>query len=100
MIIKIKLNKLKKMLNSIAGVIKNKKKESIYAYLLIKIIKNKIFCVAVNEEIELITYDIYENYTEDIDVVLKFNFINEICKKTTDNDSNIYIKKKKEHNRD
>lgn len=94
MIIKLKIYKLKNMLNSVIGIIKNKKKESIFSYLLIKVIKNKIFLIAVNEEIELVTYDEYENYIENLDIILKFDFLYEICKRAN-NDDDIFIKKNK-----
>lgn len=94
MIIKIKVLKLKHMLKLISGAIKNRKKESILAYLLIKVIKNKIFCATINEEIEVVTYDIYENYFQDIEVVLKFEAIYKICKYAKE-DLDIFIKKNK-----
>ncbi|HIH2762145.1 MAG TPA: DNA polymerase III subunit beta family protein [Candidatus Azoamicus sp.] len=92
MIIKIKVYKLMNMLKIVSKIIKNRKIESILSYILIKIIKNKIFCIAINEEIEIVTYDVYENYIKDMEVVIKCDLIYEICKRCEDN-SYIFIKK-------
>ncbi|HIH2763076.1 MAG TPA: DNA polymerase III subunit beta [Candidatus Azoamicus sp.] len=94
MIIKIKVSKLINMIKTVSRIIKNRKVESILSYILIKIIKNKIFCIAINEEIEIATYDLYENYINDIDIAIKFDIINEICKRSEEN-ADIFIKKNK-----
>ncbi|HIH2762451.1 MAG TPA: DNA polymerase III subunit beta [Candidatus Azoamicus sp. MARI] len=92
MIIKIKVSKLINMIKTVSNIIKNRKTESILSYVLIKIMQNKIFCIAINEEIEIATYDIYENYITDTDILIKCDLIYEICKRC-DNDSDIFIKK-------
>ncbi|HIH2763394.1 MAG TPA: hypothetical protein ACYCDB_00215 [Candidatus Azoamicus sp.] len=94
MIIKIKVSKLINMIKIVSNIIKNRKKDSILSYILIKIIKKKIFCISINEEIEIVTYEEYENYINDVEILIRCDFIYEICRRCEE-DSDIFIKKNK-----
>lgn len=81
------------MLKIIAGGTCLTKKNDIFSHILIKKIKDKIFCVAINGDIEIVTFDIITN-TDDsnTDFILKYELIYNICK-SLDSNSNIKIKK-------
>lgn len=89
---KIKINKLLRMIKTVFGVIKNKKAHIISNLILIKNIKEKTFCVAINEEIETVSYDINDGYNENINILIKYDIIYNICKNHND-DSLLEIKK-------
>jgi len=95
----ISINKkiLIKLLKIVSGgVIKNySSKDEIFSHILLKIINNKIFCISSNDEIEIITYDkILSNIN--IELILSFKTIYNICKTSSD-DSEIIIIKKIKH---
>ena len=89
---KIKINKLLKMIKIVFGVIKNKKANIISNFILIKNIKEKTFCIAINEEIEMVSYDINDDFNENISILIKYDIIYSICKNHNEN-SILEIKK-------
>lgn len=91
--IKIKTNNLTTMLKTISNITTLKKESDIFSYILIKKIKNKIFCIAINEEIEIVTTcEEKDKNEENIDLIIKYELLYNICK-STKNDSYIIFKK-------
>lgn len=81
--IKIKSKDLIDMLKIVEGGISPIQKDDISLSVLLKKIKNKVFCVAINEEIEIVTYKEIKDYNEDsIDVILRYELIYNICRST------------------
>ena len=72
---KIKTKILLKMLKNISGGIKSYKKQELSFYVLIKIIKEKIFCIAINNQTEIVTYENIEEGTGETEVIVKYNLI-------------------------
>lgn len=80
------------MLKIISGNLLTKKQD-IFSYILIKKIKNKLFCISINDEIEIVTTSQIDAQDEkNIDFIIKYELIYNICKCTND-DTNIILKK-------
>lgn len=92
MIIKINTTTLSIMLKTISNAVQKNRKDIILSNILIKIIKNNIFCIAINEEIEIITYEKLDTTELDGEVIITYELINNICKNNKKN-SIITIKK-------
>lgn len=93
--INIQSSILLEMLKIISGVI-NVKKNDISSNILLKKIKNKIFCIAINNNIEIVTFKIINEYTDDkmqenINFIIKYDLIYNICK-SNKNETIINIK--------
>jgi len=88
--IKIQTQKLLKILKNISGGIKKTKKNALSSYILIKTIKKNIFCVSINEDIEIVTYDTLEKNDNDAEILIKHDLIYNICR-TNKEDSIINI---------
>ena len=86
MSILINKNTLIKLLKIISnGVLKTYTlKNEIFSNILLKIIKNKIFCISSNNEVEIITYDYIKTNIE-TEIILPFKTIYNICKTSKDN---------------
>lgn len=81
--IKIKAKDLIDMLKIVEGGISPTQKDEIALSILLKKIKNKVFCISINEEIEIVTYkEITEYNEESIDVILRYELIYNICRST------------------
>ncbi len=93
--INIKISLLTNMLKKISGGIKKNDKTSILSHVLIKVFKNNILCTSINEEIEIITYDILNDLTTEGEFIVKYDIIYNICKT---NDLNSIISITKKHN--
>lgn len=68
------------MLKIISNSVQKNKKPSILSNILIKIIKNRIFCIAINEELEIITHEKLDNIDLDGEIILNYDLIYNICK--------------------
>lgn len=91
--IKINPIKLLNMLRIISGATCLTKKNDIFAYILIKRIKNKLFCISINDEIEIVTTGTIEDNTDiTTDFIIKYDLIYNICR-FSKNDTYIKIKK-------
>lgn len=82
---KIKIFKLIKMLKFIYGGIKKKKENNLSMYVLIKNIDEKVFCIAINEEIEIVSYDINESFNSNLNFLIRYDLIYNICKNHDEN---------------
>lgn len=87
--------KLLNLLKKISGGIDKSKKNSLYNNILLKVIDNKIFCIAVNDYLEIVTYDYLKNSFSTIEIIFDFSLIYSICKKTNINDFIVFKKNKK-----
>ena len=69
--LKIKKENLLTLLKKIyGGISKNiSKKNIIYSNILIKITKNKIFCISSDTEIEIVAYE-YTNILDEIEMII------------------------------
>ncbi len=90
--IKIKSKDLIDMLKIVEGGVSITQKEEIGVSILLKKIKNKVFCISINEDIEIVTYkELNDDYNEEnIDIILRYELIYNICR-VTKNDSYIRI---------
>lgn len=87
----IKIKQLLQILRKISGST-NKTKTQILLHVLIKIIENKIFCISVNEEIEIVTCDNIKNNKTNLEILIKYDLIYNICR-SHNLESIIYINK-------
>lgn len=76
----IKISKLAKILKNIHSGIKKGKKNVLSSYVLLKIIKEKMFCISIDEEIEIVSYEILESNDEVFEILIKYDLIYNICK--------------------
>ncbi|HIH2762758.1 MAG TPA: DNA polymerase III subunit beta family protein [Candidatus Azoamicus sp.] len=91
--IKITQKDLIDMLKIVEGGISTTKKDIISLSILLKKIKNKIFCISINEDIEIVTYkEIKDSNTNNVDIILKYELIYNICR-SIKNNSDITILK-------
>lgn len=87
--------KLLNLLKKISGGVDKSKKKSLYNNILLKVIDNKIFCISVNDYLEIVTYDYLKNSFPSIEIVFDFSLIYSICKKTNVNDFIVFKKNRK-----
>lgn len=80
------------MLRIISNGVQKNKKTSLLSNILIKTIKNSIFCIAINEELEIITHDKLDNANLDGEIILNYDLIYNICKNSKET-SMVTIKK-------
>ncbi len=83
------------ILKKISGGIIKDTNNSNLSYILIKIIKNKIFCISINNVFEIVTYNIFDNNTYVFEIILQYNLIYNICKKSPSASKIIFNKNKK-----
>lgn len=84
--IKIKPKDLIEMLRIVEGGVSTTQKDIISLSILLKKIKNKVFCISINEDIEIVTYkEIKDSIEENVDVILKYDLIYNICRSIKDN---------------
>ena len=76
----IKINKLIKILRNIHSGIKKGRKNVLSSYVLLKIIKQKMFCISIDEEMEIVSYEILEENEEIFEVLIKYDLFYNICK--------------------
>ena len=86
----IKIKTLLEMLKNISNGVKAHKKQELSFYVLIKIIEKKIFCIAINNQIEMVTCDNFEKKEINTEILIKYNLIYNICRTNNEN-SNINI---------
>jgi DNA polymerase-3 subunit beta len=85
---------LLEMLKIVEGGLSTIKNNEAFSSILIKKIKNKIFCISINEDIEIVTFKETKDLNEEnVDVILKYELIYNICRSIKDN-SEIKILKK------
>lgn len=80
MIIKIHSIKLLNMLRIISSCVQKNKKTHILSNILIKTLKHSIFCIAINEELEIITHDTLDTLDFDGELIINYELIYNICK--------------------
>ncbi len=91
----IQSHKLLDLLKIVSGAICTTKKNDIFSHILIKKIENKLFCISINNEIEIVTFqELDNNDLENIDLIIKYDLIYNICK-TLKTDDILKIKKTK-----
>ena len=91
MIIKIKNSDLLTMLKQITGAI-SKEKGSLFEYVFIKSINENIFCMSINQEMQIITYGTLIENQSKCEILIKYELIYHICR--THNDTSIIFLKK------
>lgn len=90
----INSKKLTDMLKIIEGAVYLSKKNNISSNILIKKIKNNLFCVSINEDIEIVTFNKLEKLTdENIDIIVNYNILYSICRSLKKNSEIKIIKK-------
>lgn len=88
-------NILQAMLKIISGAVCINKKNDIFSHVLMKKIEKKLFCIAINEEMEIVTYqELEQSTTHSIDIIIKYEVIYNICKMTKNDDKITIIKTK------
>ncbi len=92
--LELKVIDIKIMLKKISGGIQKNSKKHMLSYILIKTIKNKVFYISINEEIEIVAYKTLKYNVDDCSILIKYDLINNICR-TSKNDSIIKFKKNK-----
>lgn len=80
MLVKIKNNDLYSMLKQMATVVLKEKGSFFSEYILIKVMNNNIYCIAINNDIEIITYNNLQYQHNDNEILIKYDLINHICK--------------------
>ncbi|HIH2763712.1 MAG TPA: DNA polymerase III subunit beta family protein [Candidatus Azoamicus sp.] len=84
--IKIHPKELIDMLKIVEGGVSTTKKDIISSSILLKKIKNKVFCISINEDIEIVTYkEINDSNKNNVDIILKYELIYNICRSIKDN---------------
>jgi DNA polymerase III sliding clamp (beta) subunit (PCNA family) len=96
MIVCITKLKLLDLLKKVAGAVCKTSKNSLFSSILLKVIDNKIFCIAINEFIEIVVYDNLNEKCENTEIVIEYDLIYNIIKKVDQNE-NIIIKQERKH---
>lgn len=77
----IKNFKLLELLKRIAGCVDKTSKNTAASNILLKIVDNKLFCIAINEYMELVTYDILDDPCDNFEFIVAHDLIYNITKK-------------------
>lgn len=87
--------KLLNLLKKISGGIDKSKRKSLYNNILLKVINNKIFCISINDYLEIVAYDYLNKSFPSMEVIFDFSLIYNICKKTNLEDIIVLKKNRK-----
>ncbi|HFL8819317.1 MAG TPA: DNA polymerase III subunit beta [Candidatus Azoamicus sp. OHIO2] len=92
----IKNSKLLELLKKIDNVVDKSNKKSILSNILIKTVNEKIFCISINEYIEVVIYDFLDEECESFEFIVEHDIIYNILKKIKYN-VNVIIKKERKY---
>lgn len=92
----IKNYKLIELLKKISGAVVKDKNRLILSNVLLKILNNKIFCIAINDLMEIVTYDFLETNYPNMEFIIEYDLLYNITRKL-DKNTDVIIKKDRKY---